>query len=311
MARGQLLQFGNQLLVTAFMEVSLNAPSQHLDVQPLQVRHPLVPQQLGRYIHQRCAPPQAQRLRRGSRGFRPSAGADRGVGLMGQRLEPARVQFVAGHLDRVAGGTCHDPRRGLLVQPPTQSHDQRTDCFRRSTGRRAVPHHLGQFVGWHRPVRPPQQHGQHGPQPGRRDHLGRVRVPRHHLQGPQHPELQGVSSSERRPTVTRLSPKYHACMRASTSADSDSRPRRAPCRHTSSPGSPGSPGSPASCASPAWPSSYSHRRDEGRRQPIPSHPPTRTNPRHRLWGGRQLRAADTRRCRTQLSRDQRHHHRRQ
>jgi hypothetical protein len=40
-------------------------------------------------------------------------------------------------------------------------------------------------------------------------------------------------------------------------------------------------------------------------------PPTRTNPRHQLRGGRQLRAADIRRCRTQLSRNQRRHHRQQ
>jgi hypothetical protein len=174
MARGQLLQLGDQLLVTAFVQISLDAAGQRLYVQLLQDRHPLIPQQLGRYIHQRRTPPQPQRARRDPRGIRPPAGVNRVVGLPRQRLEPAGVQFVTGHLDRVAGGSRHDPGRGLLVQPPPQSHDQGTDCFWGSAGRCAVPHQIRQLVDRDRLVRPPQQHRKNGPQPGRRDHLWSV-----------------------------------------------------------------------------------------------------------------------------------------
>jgi hypothetical protein len=222
MAGGQLPQLGNQLLVMAPAQLTLDPPVQRLHMQLFQVRQPLIAQQLGGHVRQRRAAPQSQRLRRGPRRLRPPARASRRARVPGQRLEPGRIQLIAPDRDHITGGTGHDPRRDPLIKLPPQPHHEGAGGFNGPSGRRAIPDQLGELIGRHRLVRPPQQHREQRPQPGRRDHTRLLGIPGHHLQRPQHPELHAVSliptpvpKAGMTNVITRLSRGCHASMRAS------------------------------------------------------------------------------------------------
>jgi hypothetical protein len=94
-ACGQVPQLGDQLVVAAFVQASLDMPFQRLHVQLFQVRYPPISQQLRRDVCQRGAAPQPQCLRRALRGLCPPGDADRRARSAGKRLEQRRVQLIA------------------------------------------------------------------------------------------------------------------------------------------------------------------------------------------------------------------------